>query len=128
MKRDAYITQFINYWLQFQMPFSHSLFLYIRETTDTYTITASPSFGVLQFGPSTRYSSFDIHGRSNYDLDAKSPLLPAYEKTSKKEDLDRISRTQSSRSGKASLHEQLTGELPIAHGCSFTQTIFNGKK
>lgn len=97
-----------------------------RETTDTYTITASPSFGVLQFGTSTRYSSFDIHGRSNYDLDAKSPLLPAHEKTSKMEELDRISRTQSSWSGKASLHERLTGELPIAHGCSFTQTIFNG--
>lgn len=56
-------------------------------------------------------------------MDAKYPFLSEYEK----EELDRISRTGSSLSEKISFHKQLTGELPIAHGCSFTQTIFNGK-
>ncbi|KAH9680210.1 Amino acid transporter AVT1A [Citrus sinensis] len=55
-------------------------------------------------------------------MDAKYPFLSEYEK----EELDRISRTRSSLSEKISFHKQLTGELPIAHGCSFTQTIFNG--
>ena len=54
------------------------------------------------------------------DLDGKTPLLS-------QEELDRISRTQSSWSDKAALHKQLTGELPIGRGCSFTQTVFNGE-
>ena len=45
-----------------------------RETTDSYTITASPSFGFLGRGPSTTYSGFDGHTKSSLDLDGKSPL------------------------------------------------------
>ncbi|KAK9290764.1 hypothetical protein L1049_008940 [Liquidambar formosana] len=96
-----------------------------RESVDSYTITASPNFGTLRRA-SNRYSSSDIRTKSNLDLDAKSPLLSEYENICKKEDLDKIVRTQSSWLEKASLHEQLTGELPIGHGCSFTQTVFNG--
>lgn len=93
-----------------------------RETTDSYTIAASPYFGTLGPSPSIKYSSFLSQDRNNLDLDAKYPFLSEYEK----EELDRISRTRSSLLEKISFHKQLTGELPIAHGCSFTQTIFNG--
>lgn len=93
-----------------------------RETTDSYTIAASPYFGTLGPSPSIKYSSFLSQDRNNLDMDAKYPFLSEYEK----EELERISRTRSSLSEKISFHKQLTGELPIAHGCSFTQTIFNG--
>ncbi|KAL6337035.1 hypothetical protein AAG906_036349 [Vitis piasezkii] len=75
-----------------------------RETTDSYTIAASPNFGILGSSLGLRRSSLDIFTKNT----------------------DRISRTQLSLSEKASFHEQLTGELPISHGCSFTQTVFNG--
>ncbi|KAG6690952.1 hypothetical protein I3843_10G039700 [Carya illinoinensis] len=97
-----------------------------RATTDSYTITASPSFGLLGLDSSAVYSSFDDRTKSNSDLDGKSALLSDYERTHQKEGLDKISRAQSSLSEKALLNKQLTGELPIGHGCSLTQTVFNG--
>ena len=60
-------------------------------------------------------------------MDGKSPLLSDYERIYQKEDLDRILRAQSSLSAKTSLPKQPTGELSIGHGCSLTQTVFNGK-
>ncbi|KAB1222194.1 Vacuolar amino acid transporter 1 [Morella rubra] len=98
-----------------------------RETTDSYTITASPSLVFGRLGPSSVLSSFDDRTKSNSDLNAKSPLLSDYERIHHKEELDKISRAQSSISEKASLYKQLTGELPIGHGCNLTQTVFNGK-
>ncbi|KAK9921815.1 hypothetical protein M0R45_030311 [Rubus argutus] len=97
-----------------------------RETMDSYTIAASPNFGNLGFLQSSSYSSFNI--KSNVDLDAKSPLLSASESEyiSQKRDWDRSSIAQSIWSQKSALNQQLTGELPITHGCSFTQTVFNG--
>lgn len=97
-----------------------------RETTDSYTIAASPNFGILGSSLGLRRSSLDIFTKSNLDLDGKTPLLTKQEKNYQKEDTDRISRTQLSLPEKASFHEQLTGELPISYGCSFTQTVFNG--
>ncbi|KAG5555963.1 hypothetical protein RHGRI_006563 [Rhododendron griersonianum] len=97
-----------------------------RETTDSFTITASPIFGTLRRLSSIRYSDCDIDSKSSLDLETKTPLLPEYEKSFRKEDSGRISRTQSSWSDKAPLHKQFTGEFPISNGCSFTQTIFNG--
>ncbi|GMY19434.1 amino acid transporter AVT1A isoform X1 [Fagus crenata] len=97
-----------------------------RATTDSYTIAASPSFGFLGHGLSTTSSDFDNHTKSNLDMDGKSPLLSDYERIYQKEDLDRILRAQSSLSAKTSLPKQPTGELPIGHGCSLTQTVFNG--
>ncbi|XP_058207088.1 amino acid transporter AVT1A-like isoform X2 [Rhododendron vialii] len=94
-----------------------------RETTDSFTITASPIFGTLRRLSSVRYSGCDSDSKSSLDLE---PLLPEYEKSFRKEDSGRISRTQSSWSDKAPLHKQFTGEFPISNGCSFTQTIFNG--
>uniref|UniRef100_A0A2P2M7D4 Vacuolar amino acid transporter 1 n=1 Tax=Rhizophora mucronata TaxID=61149 RepID=A0A2P2M7D4_RHIMU len=87
-----------------------------RETTDSYTISASPYFGHLERMPSVAYSS-----RENIDLDGNIPLLSDFESHHPKEDLDRITSALSS-SSKGSF---LTGELPIAHGCSLTQTVFN---
>ncbi|XP_024016975.1 amino acid transporter AVT1A isoform X1 [Morus notabilis] len=96
-----------------------------KETIDSYTIAASPNFGSsLGHVRSIIYSSFGGHSKDSLDLDGKSPLLS--DKSYQKSDLDRISRTQSSWSEKSHLHKQLTGELPIGQGCSFTQTIFNG--
>ncbi|KAL6988005.1 Amino acid transporter avt1a [Sarracenia purpurea var. burkii] len=97
-----------------------------KMTTDSYTIAASPNFGTLRHGSSVRYSGVDIGIKNSLDLGSKAPLLSEYEKIFQKEDLDRLSRKQSSWSDKVSLYEQLTGEFPISHGCSFTQTIFNG--
>ncbi|XP_059646107.1 amino acid transporter AVT1A isoform X1 [Cornus florida] len=90
-----------------------------REATDSYTITASPVFGALRWASG-------ISNKSNIDLETKTPLLSENEKIYQREDLDRISRMQSSWSEKASLTEKLTGELPTSNGCSLTQTIFNG--
>ncbi|KAJ8770327.1 hypothetical protein K2173_014937 [Erythroxylum novogranatense] len=88
-----------------------------RETTDPLTISASPYFGYLGRLPSAGYSSLDNYTLSN--LDAK--LLSDTERHYSKEELDKISVALSS----VSRVSFLTGEFPIAHGCSFTQTIFN---
>ncbi|XP_052172447.1 amino acid transporter AVT1A isoform X8 [Diospyros lotus] len=97
-----------------------------RETTDSYTIAASPIFGSFQHPSSVRDSGCAIGAKSKLNLHIKTPLLSEYDTIYQEEDIERISRTQSSWSEKASLHKQLTGELPIGHGCSFTQTVFNG--
>ncbi|KAJ0742879.1 putative amino acid transporter, transmembrane domain-containing protein [Helianthus annuus] len=95
-----------------------------KQTIDSYSITATPNFGLLR-DPSSIYSSLYDNGcENNFDDDAKARLLSECEKYYSKEDLRRISRKISSWSGKGSLHEQL-GELPISHGCSVTQTVFN---
>ncbi|KAF5737640.1 hypothetical protein HS088_TW13G00527 [Tripterygium wilfordii] len=83
-----------------------------KETTDSYTIAASPTFGILQHTPSLRYLSFGSYSKSGLELDGKTPLLSESE----------ISAAWSSFSGKI---KQPSGELPISHGCSLTQTVFN---
>lgn len=96
-----------------------------KQTIDSYSITATPNFGLLKSPSSIIYSSlYDIGIESNFDADAKDRLLSECEKLYSKEDLEKISRKISTWSGKGSLHEQL-GELPISHGCSVTQTVFN---
>lgn len=86
----------------------------IRETTDSYTIAASPIFGSLKSNP-----SFYRQSKSNLEVESKAPLLPE-----RNEEPDKASATQSVWSHKGSFAE----ELPIGgYGCSFTQTIFNGK-
>lgn len=89
-----------------------------RETTDSYSIAASPSFGNLRRGSIDRYSF----------CESKTSLLSKESIVEEEDDLERISIAQLSVSEKASLYSQLTGELPIGHGCSFSQTIFNGKQ
>ncbi|EOY08949.1 Transmembrane amino acid transporter family protein, putative isoform 2 [Theobroma cacao] len=96
-----------------------------QETMDPYTITASPSFGVLGGVPNFTHFSFSSQSKSSLDLDGKLPLLPEHQKSCQKDFLDSISRAPSSWSQKYSLHKQLTGEFPVAYGCNVTQTIFN---
>ncbi|KAH0878058.1 hypothetical protein HID58_065452 [Brassica napus] len=89
------------------------LFVLNRETTDSYTIAASPIFGSLRSNP-----SFYRQSRSNLDVESKAPLLPE-----RNEESDKTSVTQSVWSHKGSFAE----EFPIGgYGCSVTQTIFNG--
>ena len=100
-------------------------FLLNREATDSYTIAASPNFGLIRRSSTFRHSFYDVSARTSLDDVTKTSLLGEYEKNYKKEELDRVSRS-SWWSEKASLHEDFAGELPIGHGCSLTQTIFNG--
>ncbi|RVW35923.1 Amino acid transporter AVT1A [Vitis vinifera] len=55
-----------------------------RETTDSYTIAASPNFGILGSSLGLRRSSLDIFTKSNLDLDGKTPLLTEQEKNYQK--------------------------------------------
>ncbi|XP_042478431.1 amino acid transporter AVT1A isoform X2 [Macadamia integrifolia] len=96
-----------------------------KETIDSFTIAASPNIGSLLRVPSIMYSSFDLGTKSNQDLDGKSPLLCDYERLYQQKDESEL-RIQSIFSEKSYMHEQLSGELPIGHGCSLTQTVFNG--
>lgn len=103
-----------------------NLLIYLgRETTDSYTIAASPSFGGLGHVRSLIYSSFGGLSKSSLDSETKFPLLS--DRVSQKGDSGGISRIPSSWSDKTPLNKQFTGELPIGQGCSLTQTIFNGE-
>ncbi|KAL6911996.1 hypothetical protein ACP4OV_000801 [Aristida adscensionis] len=95
-----------------------------RETTDTYTIAASPSFGYL--GPSTsKYSLLDL-GRSGLGSDLKLPLV-SDKPDGKQESVKSFRKPYGSmRDDKVSFHSQHTGEVYIGQGCSVTQTVFNG--
>ncbi|CAL9117179.1 unnamed protein product [Musa textilis] len=97
-----------------------------RETIDSYTISASPAFGYLGPIPSLRYSSLDIHSQSAQDSDMKLPLLSGsiYEKQESDKNLGRSLTSTPDRS--ASFKVQSSGEGYIHHGCSVTQTVFNG--
>ncbi|ONK69658.1 uncharacterized protein A4U43_C05F25370 [Asparagus officinalis] len=97
------------------------------ETTDSYTIAASPSFGFLGRTPSLRSrSGLDVCMESGQDLNLKSPLL--FDSIFEKQESGRnLRKPQTSlASGSISLHSQYTGEAYIPHGCSVTQTVFNG--
>lgn len=97
-----------------------------RETIDSYTIAASPSFGLRRLGSSI---ISEVDSREFLGSDVKTHLLAEKEKVQEQNVVDGISVAKASWSEKASsLHEQLVGELPISCGCSLTQTIFNGKK
>lgn len=94
-----------------------------KQTTDSYTITASPNIANLLHAPSFIYSSF----RSNQDLDETTPLLPEYGTVDKKQDIGTaLGRLPSLVEEKAPQLEEVIGEGHIGHGCSLTQTVFNG--
>uniref|UniRef100_A0A803R9Y8 Amino acid transporter transmembrane domain-containing protein n=1 Tax=Cannabis sativa TaxID=3483 RepID=A0A803R9Y8_CANSA len=93
-----------------------------KETIDSHII--SPNFGNLEHVRSIIYSSFGGHSKASLDSENRLPLLS--DRISQKDESGRISRTPSSWSDKTQVNKQLTGELPIGQGCSFTQTVFNG--
>lgn len=90
-----------------------------RETTDSYTLAASPGFALLSHMSSLR-------NRSNIDIDGEVALLSEYDNKYQKDENDKLSKASSRYSALGSLHEHLAGELPVGAGCSFTQTVFNG--
>ncbi|KAF9615434.1 hypothetical protein IFM89_023540 [Coptis chinensis] len=95
------------------------------ETTNSYTIAASPNFANLLHAPSFIYSSFEK--KSSQELGGTSPLLPENGSIYQKQDSrTSLGRLPSWPEEKASLHEKFSGEGHIGHGCSFTQTVFNG--
>ncbi|KAG8372099.1 hypothetical protein BUALT_Bualt12G0031300 [Buddleja alternifolia] len=96
-----------------------------RETTDFYTIAASPNFGIFRRKSSASYTDTEINRQNLSDLNIKTPLLVDQEKGHSTEDLNGIFRNQSSLFDKGSVQKQLTGELPLSHGCSLVQTVFN---
>ncbi|XP_020690086.1 amino acid transporter AVT1A [Dendrobium catenatum] len=95
-----------------------------RQSIDSYTIAASPSFGLLG-GTSIRYSSLDLGTQSGHDLNLKSPLL--FESILVKDDLDKNLKRPINLIGDEiiSSHVQFHEGL-ASHGCSVTQTVFNG--
>lgn len=92
---------------------------------DVYTIAASPNFGSFQRVASFKFSTSDISSQNNLVWSVKTPLLSIDGKSHQKSDLDVPWRSQASWPEKVS-SRMITGELPISHGCSLVQTIFNG--
>ncbi|XP_068648353.1 amino acid transporter AVT1A-like [Aristolochia californica] len=98
-----------------------------RESTDSFTITASPNFGTLLRARSSRYSSLDLCFQSGQDLTQKLPPLSVRSPSYKHEAITDLRKPLISEAEQTSfLHAQHTGEGYIGQGCSFTQTIFNG--
>ncbi|GAB2273799.1 hypothetical protein Dimus_008575, partial [Dionaea muscipula] len=96
----------------------------LRETTDSYTIAASPNLGILHRAQSITSSPY--FGRK--DSDIKSPLLYGYNEGRKDESVDKLSIKQSlstDKSGLLSLASAVDTEVK-SNGCSLPQTIFNG--
>lgn len=95
-----------------------------KETLDSYTIAASPSFGFLGRSSSLR-SSLD-YTQSAHDLNLKSPLISSsiLDKQASARSLRKSDSLQADES--ISFHVQHTGEGCLFHGCSVTQTVFNG--
>lgn len=96
-----------------------------RETTDSYTIAASPNFALLGRTPSMR-SIIDFSTQSGQDLNVKSPLLAdgALEKQESHKNIRKPLISVSRES--ISFRTQSKGEEYISYGCSVTQTVFNG--
>lgn len=96
-----------------------------REATDSYTIAASPSFGTFARTPTLRYSSFN-HSQNEQDSDMSLPLL-SDSVPEKQESSKNLRKSFSLPAAETlSFHPQDTGEGNLGHGCSFTQTVFNG--
>ncbi|KAG9152378.1 hypothetical protein Leryth_016749 [Lithospermum erythrorhizon] len=97
----------------------------LRETTDILSIAASPNFGSFQHGSILSFSSF--RRGSSIDPSTKAPLLAEYGRRYSKAEMDKILSEQSSLLGKSKVYQQqFEGELPIGHGCTLLQTVFNG--
>ncbi|CAI9301389.1 unnamed protein product [Lactuca saligna] len=99
-----------------------------KYTLDSYSISATPSVAFLRRPSGSIYSMYEPgidSSTANFGDNIKSKLLIECSKVFSKEDVDRISRKISTWSGKGSLPDQLIDELPIAFGCSVTQTVFN---
>jgi len=88
---------------------------YDRETTNSYTLPATPNFDSILRVPSIIFSSFENRSKHSIQIDGKTPFLSSPEVP-----------TQSTSLKENAAQEHLVGELPISRGCSLIQTIFNG--
>ncbi|KAH0887236.1 hypothetical protein HID58_063332 [Brassica napus] len=99
-----------------------------RETTDSYTIAASPIFGSLLSNPSFYTPSFYRQSKSNLDVESKAPLLPE-----RNEESDKASVTQSVWSHKGSFAEDfknsvLVTAINVMAGVGLLSTPFTVKE
>ncbi|WZZ55752.1 hypothetical protein YC2023_055859 [Brassica napus] len=94
-----------------------------RETTDSYTIAASPIFGSLLSNPSFYTPSFYRQSKSNLDVESKAPLLPE-----RNEESDKASVTQSVWSHKGSFAEELPIAINVMAGVGLLSTPFTVKE
>ncbi|XP_051138951.1 amino acid transporter AVT1A isoform X2 [Andrographis paniculata] len=99
-----------------------------KETTDSYTISASPYFGNLGHRSTSAAYSFSD---SNYlQSDVRTSFLSKEESVEEKDKQTDAAASAAHLSwlqkASFSLHEQIAGELPVGYGCSLSQTIFNG--
>ncbi|XP_022147748.1 amino acid transporter AVT1A-like [Momordica charantia] len=84
-----------------------------REASDCYAITASPTFGILRI-PNVIKSSFRNGLESGEKGEAEAPLLSSDYNYNYNYIYDDSNDSSSSQA------------LPTRHGCTFTQTVFNG--
>ncbi|XP_010914086.1 amino acid transporter AVT1A isoform X1 [Elaeis guineensis] len=94
-----------------------------KETTDSYTITATPNFGHLRPTSSPRYSSLDSCAEGGPNSDMRLPFIS--DSILDKQGSDKSSRNTSAADERVFFHVH-TGEGYTEHCCSVTQTVFNG--
>ncbi|XP_042452269.1 amino acid transporter AVT1A-like isoform X2 [Zingiber officinale] len=93
-----------------------------RESVDSYTISASPAFGYLGPLRSLRLSS--SLSQSGQDSELKLPLLSSG--ISEKQESHESMRKSLDLASNKSVSFSFSGEGYAHHGCSVTQTVFNG--
>ncbi|VFQ71698.1 unnamed protein product [Cuscuta campestris] len=105
---------------------AHRHFVNVRETIDSYSIAASPNEGLLRGASSISFSTYDTTNKRHVDSEEEGKLICDATKPNQNGFGDGlISSKHSSSFEKASLNTKGDG-LPIRHGCSMTQTVFNG--
>jgi len=85
------------------------------EAIDPLTIAAAPNIGSVLRAPSVIYASFAAGRSSKSYLELQDGFLTGTQ------------IQESTWWEKASIQKNIPEELPIGYGCTFTQTIFNGK-
>ncbi|KAL9255700.1 Amino acid transporter AVT1A-like protein [Drosera capensis] len=97
----------------------------LRETTDSYTIAASPNLGILRQAQSIASSPY----LGSKDSDIKSPLLYGHTGGRKDEYVDQLPNNQSLSTIEKSSFLSLASVVDTEakpYGCSLPQTVFNG--
>jgi solute carrier family 32 (vesicular inhibitory amino acid transporter) len=85
------------------------------EALDPLTIAAAPNIGSVLRAPSVIYASLAAGRSSKSYLELQDGFLTGSQ------------IQESTWWEKASIQKNIPEELPIGYGCTFTQTIFNGK-
>lgn len=124
----VYLIKIVDFGFDLMPEFCAKFFLLGREATDSYAITASPSSEILWRPPNIRYSSLDLT-HTGENLDPELPLLSEKGICGRQESNRGSAESLGLQEHAASsLHFQYSGEAYVGYGCSFTQTLFNGKQ